>query len=66
MVSRDDLRQLRDTIEQARRTIRTAVQNDRAVIADELLESAVGQIDKMLATPPAAFTSRRGVVRIKG
>ena len=62
MVSRDDLRQLRETVQQAQVSVRTG----RAIAAEELLESATVQIDKMLTTPYAKALPRRGVVRVKG
>jgi hypothetical protein len=64
MVSRPNLRALRNVIEEARVILSTTTLPGRANHARELLESAVNQADAMLARPTAAMLARKGHAKI--
>jgi hypothetical protein len=60
MISRVELRELRNVIEEARVILRTTpLPPGRALYARELIESAVKQVDAMLATPTVAMLARK-------
>jgi hypothetical protein len=61
MISRVELRVLRERIEEARRILATTLlPAGRAEDARELIESAVKQADAMLARPTAWMLARKG------
>ena len=64
MMKRDDLRALRNMVDEARRILATTtLPEGRAPRALELLKSAVALADTLIATPPAAILGRRGGIR---
>jgi hypothetical protein len=66
LMNRDDLRALRNLIEEARRILATTKLPDgRAERARELLTSAVALADQLIAKPPAgaAALGKRGGMR---
>ena len=66
MRKRDDLRALRNMIEEARRILATTtLPEGRATRARELLTTAVALADELIATPPAAMLGRKGGLKTK-
>ena len=64
MMKRDDLRAVRNMIEEARRILATTtLPEGRAPRALELLKSAVALADTLIATPPAAMLGRSGGIK---
>jgi hypothetical protein len=65
MISRTELRAIRDVVEEARVILNTTqLPHGRPQEAKELLESAVRQADAMLARPRFATAVRKGQVRV--
>ncbi len=56
MISRNELRPIRDQLERARVMVATLpLRGLRGAEAADLLESAIGQIDELIARPTAAM-----------
>ena len=64
MISRPEVRSLRDTIEQARIVLTTSLPPAQTRRVRELLESAICQADALIAKPTVAMLAHKGHAKV--